>query len=64
MAAPHYECVDVSSNNPYDGMTYYTHHKNKDHPHYVWTYVPCHHSARGKEKIQILVLMVTERKIV
>jgi hypothetical protein len=49
MAAASYECADVSSNEPADQMTYYTHHRNMDDPHYVWTHIQSQYSARRKK---------------
>jgi hypothetical protein len=36
MAAHHYVCADVSSDNFENGMTYYTLHSKMASPHYVY----------------------------
>jgi hypothetical protein len=45
MAVPHYVGADVSSDDPDDEMTYYTHHSKMAVPHYVCAYVSSDHSA-------------------
>jgi hypothetical protein len=47
--APHYVCIDVSSDDPSDQTMYYTHYSSKAGAHHVQVEVHSEHSAKQEE---------------